>query len=181
MLEVLKQLFENNVVSEEFKTEIEDAWNKRIQENRDTVTAELREEFAQKFEHEKSVMVESLNKMLEDRLTSEIVEFVEDKKQLAEAKAIYAKKMHENSSKIQSFVFDRLKSELVELHEDQKKMSSNLVKLEEFIVTQLAKEISEFHIDKKEAINTKVKLVKEAKVQLDQIKSQFIKLSLIHI
>jgi hypothetical protein len=177
MLEVLKQLFENNVVSEEFKTEIEDAWNQRIQENRDTVTAELREEFAQKFEHEKTVMVESLNKMLEDRLTGEIAEFIEDKKQLAEAKAKYAKKMHENSSKIESFVFDRLKNELVELHEDQKKMSSNFVKLEEFIVTQLAKEISEFHLDKQEAINTKVKLVKEAKVQLDAVKTQFVKRS----
>jgi hypothetical protein len=93
MLDVLKQLFENNVVSEDIKTEIEGAWTKQIQENRDRVTAELREEFAQKFEHEKGLMVESLNSMLEDRLTNEIAEFIDDKKQLIEAKAKYAKKM----------------------------------------------------------------------------------------
>jgi hypothetical protein len=177
MLEVLKQLFENNVVSEEFKAEIEDAWNKKIQENRDTITAELREEFAQKFEHEKTIMVESLNKMLEDRLTGEIAEFVEDKKQLAETKATYVKKMHENSTKLQSFVFDKLKEELVELHGDQKKMASNFAKLEEFIVTQLAKEISEFHQDKREVVETKVKLVKEAKAQLDAVKTKFVQRS----
>ena len=49
MLDVLKQLFESNVVSEEIKASIEDAWNKRIQENRESVASELREEFAQKY------------------------------------------------------------------------------------------------------------------------------------
>ena len=48
MLDIVKQLFENNVISEEIKSEIEFAWNSRIQENRDEVTATLREEFAQK-------------------------------------------------------------------------------------------------------------------------------------
>jgi hypothetical protein len=177
MLDVLKQLFENNVVSEEIKTEIEGAWNKRIQENRDQVTAELREEFAQKFEHEKGQLIESLDAMLEDRLSKEIIEFVEDKKQLVEAKARYARKMNEDASKLQNFVFSQLKGELVELHEDHKKMSSNFAKLEEFVVTQLAKEISEFYKDKQEVVETKVKLVKEAKAQLDTVKAHFIKKS----
>jgi len=177
MLDVLKQLFENNVVSEEIKTEIEGAWNKRILENREQVTAELREEFAQKFEHEKAQMIESLDQMLTDRLTGEIAEFIDDKKQLAEAKTRYARKMNEDSSKLQNFVFSQLKSELVELHEDHKKMSNNFAKLEEFVVTQLAKEISEFYKDKQEVVETKVKLVREAKVQLENVKTHFIQKS----
>ena len=60
MLDALKTLFENDVVSEEVRHEIEEAWNSRIKENRQAVTAELREEFAQKYEHDKSTMVESL-------------------------------------------------------------------------------------------------------------------------
>jgi hypothetical protein len=35
MLDIVKQLFENNVISEDIKSEIETAWNGRIQENRD--------------------------------------------------------------------------------------------------------------------------------------------------
>jgi hypothetical protein len=177
MLDVLKQLFENNVVSEEIKANIEDAWNKRIQENRDQVTSELREEFAQKFEHEKSSLVEAMDKLMTDRLAGEIAEFVEDKKQLAEAKANYVKKMRSDSAVMKEFVTRQLKSELSELHEDQKVMSKNFAKLEEFVVRQLAKEIAEFAADKKEVIETKVKLVKEAKGQLEAVKSNFVKRS----
>ena len=177
MLEVLKQLFENNVVSEEFRAEIEDAWNNKIQENREQVTATLREEFAQKFEHEKSQLVEAMDKMLEDRLAGEIAEFVEDKKQLAEAKAKYAMKMKKDSETVKEFVFRKLTAELSELHEDQKKMSENFKKLEEFVIAQLAKEIAEFNIDKKDVVETKVKLVKEAKAQLDAVKTKFIQRS----
>ena len=38
MLDFVKQLFENNVISEEMKSEIESAWQGKIQENRDQVT-----------------------------------------------------------------------------------------------------------------------------------------------
>jgi len=177
MLDVLKQLFENNVVSEEFKAEIEESWNKKIQENRDQVTSELREEFAQKFEHEKAQLIESLDSMLNDRLTGEIAEFVEDRKQLIEAKAKYAKKLKKDSEVVKEFVSRKLSSEINELHEDHKKMSDNFGKLEQFVITQLAKEISEFSQDKKEVVETKVKLVKEAKAQLDAVKTQFVKRS----
>ena len=177
MLDVLKQLFENNVVSEEFKAEIEESWNKKIQENRDQVTSELREEFAQKFEHEKAQLIESLDSMLNDRLTGEIAEFVEDRKQLIEAKAKYAKKIKNDSKVVKEFVSKKLASEISELHEDHKKMSDNFGKLEQFVITRLAKEISEFSQDKKEVVETKVKLVKEAKAQLDAVKAQFVKRS----
>ena len=177
MLDVLKQLFESNVVSEEIKASIEDAWNKKIQENRESVATELREEFAQKYEHDKAQLVESVEKMMEDRLSAEIAEFVEDKKQLVEAKAKYAKKMKSDCKKMEEFMLRQLKSEITELHEDQKIMSKNFAKLEEFVVRQLAKEIAEFATDRKEVVETKVKLVKEAKSQLEAVKSNFIKRS----
>jgi len=58
MLDALKQLFENNVISEEIKASIEAAWEARIVENREQVAEQLREEFAQKYEHDKQTMVE---------------------------------------------------------------------------------------------------------------------------
>ena len=93
MLDIVKQLFENNVISEEIKSEIENAWNSRIQENRDQVTQQLREEFAQKYEHDKATMVEAIEKMLSDRLQAELSEFAEDRQGLIEARAKYAAKM----------------------------------------------------------------------------------------
>lgn len=181
MLDVLKQLFENNVVSEEFKAEIEDAWNKKIQENRENVAAELREEFAQKFEHEKGQLVEAIDKMLTDRLAEEIAEFAEDRKQLAEAKAKYVKKMKKDSEVMKEFVFSKLQSELSELYEDQKKMADNFAKLEEFVVKQLAKEIGEFQQDKKAVVESKVRLIKEGKTQLEKLKKNFIQRSAVKV
>ena len=87
MLDALKTLFENDVVSEEVRAEIEGAWESKIKENRQQATAELREEFAKKYEHDKSTMVEAIDAMISERLAEEIAEFADDRKQLAEAKA----------------------------------------------------------------------------------------------
>ena len=84
MIDALKTLFENDVVTEEVRAQIEEAWESKIRENKQAVTAELREEFAQKYEHDKQTMVEAIDKMLDDRLSSEIAEFAEDRKQLAD-------------------------------------------------------------------------------------------------
>ena len=94
MLDALKTLFENDVVSEEVRAEIEGAWESKIKENRQQATAELREEFAKKYEHDKSTMVEAIDAMISERLAEEIAEFADDRKQLAEAKAKYHGALH---------------------------------------------------------------------------------------
>ena len=175
MLDALKTLFENDVVSEEVRAEIEEAWEAKIQENRQQATAELREEFAQKYEHDKQTMVEAIDAMLSERLQSEIAEFAEDRKQLAEAKAKYAVKMRENAELMKGFVMDQLGKEISELHEDQKAMADKFGQLEEFVVEALAKEIAEFYEDKKDVTETKVRLVREAKAQFAKIKQNFVK------
>jgi hypothetical protein len=174
MLDALKTLFENDVVSEDVRREIEEAWENRVTENRKAVTAELREEFAQKYEHDKATMVEAIDKLLEERLSSELDEFAEDRKQLAEAKAKYAVAMRENASLLKGFVMETLSKEVGELHEDQKAMADKFAQLEEFVVESLAKEISEFYEDKKDLAETKVKLVKEAKNKFAAVKQDFL-------
>ena len=174
MLDFVKQLFENNVISEEMKSEIESAWQGKIQENRDQVTAELREEFAQKYEYDKSAMVEAVEAMLSDRLQAELGELAEDRQGLIEARAKYAKKMKDDSKAMESFILNNLKKELSELHEDRKAVAGNVTKLESFIVDALAKEIAEFHADKKDLAETKVKLVRESKVKFEAMKKDFV-------
>jgi hypothetical protein len=174
MLDFVKQLFENNVISEDVKSEIETAWETAIQENRDTVSAQLREEFAQKYEHDKSAMAEAVEKMLADRIQAELSEFAEDRQGLIEARAKYAKKMKDDSKAMESFVLNNLKKELAELNEDRKSVANNVAKLESFIVNALAKEIAEFHTDKKDLAETKVKLIRDSKAKFESVKKEFI-------
>ena len=174
MLDIVKQLFENNVISEEIKSEIETAWEGRIQENRDQVTSQLREEFAQKYEHDKNAMVEAVESMLADRLHAELGELAEDRQSLIDAKARYAAKMSQDSTAMESFILNNLRKELSELHEDRKAVANNVAKLESFIVDALAKEIAEFHSDKKDLAETKVRLARESKAKFEAVKKEFI-------
>ena len=174
MIDALKTLFENDVVSSEIKAEIEEAWNAKIQENKMQVTAELREEFASKYEHDKETMVEAIDSMLSERLQAEIAEFAEDRKQLAEAKAKYVVAQRENANLLKGFVAEQLAVEIKDLHNDKKAQAENFAKLEEFIVEALAKEISEFQEDKNDLAETKVRLVREAKKHFAKVKSDFI-------
>ena len=175
MLDALKQLFENNVISEEIKQSIESAWEQRISENREQAAQQLREEFAQRYEHDKNTMIEAVDKMLTDRLSEELVEFADDRKQLAEMKAKYAVKMKSDAAVMKEFVSRQLASEVKELHEDQVAMASKFGKLEEFVVEALAQEIAEFHTDKQDIAEMKVRLVREGRQALASMKEQFIK------
>jgi hypothetical protein len=177
MLDALKSLFENEALSEDVRAELQEAWEAKVQENRKAATAELREEFAQKYEHDKQTMVEAIDQMLSERLAEEIQEFAEDRQQLAEAKAKYAVAMREHSDLMKSFVVEQLQNEISELHEDKKAMQANYAKLEEFVVEALAGEIAEFHEDKKDLAETKVRLVREAKEHFAKVKTNFIERS----
>ena len=174
MLDAFKQLVESGMMSEDVKAQIEEAFNAKIQENRDQVTAELREEFSQRYAHDKGVMVEAIDKMIGERLAVEMAELAEDRKALANAQAKYAAKMTSDASVMESFVMNQLAKELVEFQSDRKTVAENINKLEQFIVHALAKEIKEFSEDKRDLAETKVKLVAGAKEKFDEVKKQFI-------
>ena len=174
MLDALKSLFENNVISEEIRESIEAAFETRITEAREVVAQELREEFAQKYEHDKNTMIEAVDRMISEQLSSELVEFADDRKQLAEMKVKYAKKMKKDAEVMKEFVTRQLASEVRELHEDQVVMASKFGKLEQFVVEALAQEITEFYKDKQDLAETKVRLVREGRNEIKKVKEAFV-------
>jgi hypothetical protein len=177
MLDAFKQLIESGVMTEETKTVIESAFTTKLQETREKVTAELREEFAQKYNHDKTVMVEAIDRMLSERLKAELDEFAQDKRALIESRVAYRKRMKEDSKIMESFVADQLSKEIVEFQNDRKRVAENFGKLENFVVHALAKEIKEFAQDKKDLAETKVKIVRDAKVKFNEVKEAFIRRS----
>ena len=71
MLDAIKPLLDNGIINEDTKQAIAEAWEARIVEAKEQVRAELREEFAQRYQHDKQVMVEALDKMVTESLTVE--------------------------------------------------------------------------------------------------------------
>ena len=174
MIDAISKLVESGAISEDVQKSIQEAWETKIKENKETVGAELREEFAKRYEHDKANMIEAIDTMMTEKLSEEITKFVEDRKALAQEKIAYKENVGAHSAKLQEFIMQKLSEELKELHNDRKGVHENFKKMEEFVVNALAKEIKEFHEDKKGVVETKVKLVAEAKKQMAKMKEAFI-------
>ena len=177
MIDAISKLVESGAISEDVQKSIEEAWTSKVKENREGVSAELREEFAKRYEHDKGNMIEAIDKMMTEKLSEEISKFITDRKALAQEKVAYKENVGKHSAKLQEFIMKKFAEELKELHGDRKGVHENFSKLEEFVVNALAKEIKEFHEDKKGVVETKVKLVAEAKKQMAKLKETFIQKS----
>ena len=175
MLDAIKPLLDSDLITEETRTEINEAWEAKLSEAREQARSELREEFAQRYEHDKTVMVEALDKMVTEGLAAEISQVAAEKQSLAEDRVRFQSKMKESSTKFNSFMVTKLAEEIGELRKDRKMHSEGLEKLESFMVHALAHEIQEFAADKRDVVETKVRLVREARGKLESLKARFVK------
>jgi hypothetical protein len=112
--------------------------------------------------------------MLAEQLSAELVEFADDRRQLAEMKVKYARAMKQNAGLMNEFVKRQLVAEVRELHEDQVTMANKFGKLEEFVVEALAQEITEFFKDKQDLAETKVRLIREGRKEIQKVKEAFV-------
>ena len=177
MLDAIKPLLDSGIINEETQTSLNEAWESKLNEARDVIRAELREEFAGRYEHDKNVMVEALDKMVTESLTAELKEFAEEKQALAEDRVKFKRHMVESAGKFNDFMVTKLAEEIKELREDKKVQSEAVAKLEKFVIHALAEEIKEFDQDKQAVVETKVKLVAEAKSKLAELQTAFVKRS----
>jgi hypothetical protein len=175
MLDAIKPLLDSNLITEETRQEINEAWEAKLSEAREQARAELREEFAQRYEHDKSVMVEALDKMVTEGLAAEIQAVAAEKQSLAEDRVKFQSKMKESAQKFNGFLVTKLAEEIGELRKDRKMHTEGLAKLENFMVHALAREIQEFAVDKRDVVETKVRLVREARAKLETLKTRFVR------
>ena len=177
MLDAIKPLLDSGIINESTQTAITEAWEKQINEARETVRAELREEFARRYDHDKSVMVEALDKMVTESLAAELKEFASEKQALVEERVKFKRHMVESAGKFNNFMVTKLSEEIKELRADKKVHNEAVAKLEKFVMHALAEEIKEFDQDKQAVVETKVRLVAEAKSKLAELQQQFVKRS----
>ena len=174
MLDVIKPLLDSDLINEETRAEITEAWELKLEEARESARNELREEFATKYEHDKQTMVEAIDRMVTESLETELADVKSEKAQLAEDRVNQVNKMKESADKFNNFMVTKLAEEIKDLREDRKTQAGTIAKLEEFVVKALATEIKEFAQDKQDVVETKVKLVAEAREKLEELKTKFV-------
>lgn len=171
----ITEIFGSETLSEDLKIQVQEAWENKLSEARENISAELREEFAQRYENDKSQIVEAMDNMLSDALKKEISEFAEDKKAVVKERVAYKTAVSEHSNMLSTFVSDALVKEVKELREDRNALKGQFTKLENFVVRQLSKELTEFAEDKKDLVEKKVQLVAEGRKMIGETKTAFIK------
>jgi hypothetical protein len=174
MFDAIKPLLDSGLINEDTGAQLNEAWEAKLDEARQQVRAELHEEFAQRYEHDRSVMVEALDKMVTESLSEEIEEFHAEKQAMNEDRVRAQMKLRESATKFNDFMVTKLAEEIKELRNDRIIAKESQQKLEQFIVHALAREIKEFTQDKQAVVEAKVKLVAEGRKQLEALKARFV-------
>lgn len=174
MLNAIHTLVDSGIINEDTRQAISEAWEAQLAEAKEAVRSELREEFARRYQHDKSVMVEALDKMVTESLQQEIAEFKEEKQALSEDRVKFKTYMRESSGKFNDFMVEKLAEEIKELRKDRRIQNESLGRLEKFVMAQLSNEIGEFAKDKREVVETKVRLIAGAKQKMAEMQKAFI-------
>lgn len=174
IIDALKPLIESGLINESTKDAINEAWEVKLKEAKALIRTDIREEFAGRYEHDKEVMVNALDKMVNETLSTEINRVRKERNQVAENKIKIVKEMKAKANKFNTFLTRQLAEELSDFKKDRKLTESAVKKLERFVMKSLAEEITEFAEDKKNLAETKVKLVSEAKAKLNTLKNKFV-------
>jgi len=163
------------VLSEEVRDNINAAWEKHIAESREDITAELREEFASRYEHDKGQLVEAMDMLLQNTIANASGEFKKLHEDAINQRVKYAAKISEDAKLLQKFVMETLANEVAELKADRQAQKNSLGRLEEFALRKLTSELSELHEDHKQLVGARVKLVAEGRKAIEEARTTFIK------
>jgi hypothetical protein len=168
------ELFGSEVLSEEVKSKLAEAWEAKAKENKAEALAELREEFSQRYEHDKAVMVEALDMFIGENLQKELAELKQDRDAMVQARVGYKKAVAEHAQVLNKFVNATLAQEITELREDREAGKASIKKLEEFTLHKLTKELNELREEEQKLIDTRVQLISEGKQAIKEAKQKFI-------
>lgn len=163
------------VLSEEVRDNINAAWEKHMSESRESVTAELREEFASRYEHDKGQLIEAMDKLMQDTINIGAADLKTLREGAIEQRTKYAAKIKQDTALLQKLVVETLSKEIQELRTDRTEQKGVVSHLEQFALRKLTGELSELHEDHKKLIEARVKLVAEGRTAINEAKSTFIK------
>lgn len=200
----LKDLLENEVLGEEVKTALQEAFESRVK----AAEQKLNEDYAARYAKDKSTLVEAMDNMITDAIKAELNEFSEDRKAVIAQKAklskatlesrkVYGKKLAEHTKLLNAFMAKHIREEIAEFHTDRKQLeaqrkqmakevktikesskkalATRIEKLESFVLKNLSEEITEFQIDKKALVEQRAKLAALGKKQITETRTKFLK------
>jgi len=203
MKDALTELLESEVLGQEVKTALQEAFDTKIK----LAETKLQEDYAARYAHDKAVLVEAMDNMLSDAIATELREFNQDRQSLnqqrvklsrstLEAKKVYEQKMRKHMAILNKFITQQLEEEISEFAIDRKQLiaerkqmtrkiqmlenstksavSERVSKLETFVLKQLSEELTEFQTDKRSLVEQRVKLATQGRKKIQESRDKFV-------
>lgn len=147
MNDILKPLLESDLLSEDVKVQISEAFEAKVAMIREEVETELREEMANRFEHDREALINAVSQMVEEAIQAELEEFQADRQAVNEERVRLAAQITESAAQskeelasriqvLESFILNTLKEELVEFESDRKGLQEAKANYENSLVEQ---------------------------------------------
>lgn len=160
----IKTILGQDVLPEEILVSLQEAFDKKVQEAREAAELSIREELAQRYEHDKDQLIEAMDRAITDVVQSyeaqkadEIQKLREAQDKfhggLKEAKATYKSKMREHLENANNFVAKHLAEEIKSLRAEKSALAEARVSASE--------EVEELKAKLAEAHNAHVKKIDE--------------------
>mgnify|MGYP000007516629 CR=1 FL=1 len=136
----LAELLESTGLSTEIVQNLQEAFEKKVAEAREETEMSMREEFARRYEHDKSQLVEAMDRMLTDVVSkqeesnsAEMTKFVEARQAfrsaVKESRQNYKTKLREHLALTRNFAVEQLGKEASALRAERKSLSEAKTKL----------------------------------------------------
>lgn len=189
----IHQLLDSQVLNEDVKQALIETWEQKLSEARRQIEGSVRAELSNRYEYDKSKLVEAMEKFLHEHVAREVQLFVDTKRKSIEETIDARKSYEEKAKKLKETVLETLKTELEEIAREKKAIAEERVKLqtklaecdeeykakavqdlsamEAFVKEQLQKELQEFMLDKKNLAEQKVLMhqaLRESKLALKE-------------
>ena len=175
MFEALKPLIDNGILNEDTRKTLEESWNAKLNEAREEIRTEIRDEMAGRYAYDRAVMVEALDKMVNESLTAEVRKIAAEREAVTEDRVKFTQQMMQKAKNFDLYLSESLTSEIAELRNDRATMQKTIAKLEAFVAENLQSEIAEFAQDKADLARTKVAVVTEGRKKLEALRDSFVK------
>lgn len=141
-MENIKKLLSDGNLPEEIVSSLQEAFDKKVEEVREQAEMTIREDFARRYEHDKEVLVEAVDRMLTDAVQKqadekarEVGKFVEARnafrKGIKESKRTYRTKLDEQALAARTAVSTKLKEEILKLREQKKVLHNERMRFAE--------------------------------------------------
>lgn len=181
---IVKKLFEAGLLSEDDQKSIQESFDARVNaaltEAREQAVTQVRQEMSERFEHDKGVLVEAVDKLLtdvvqkyEDGKAEEVAKLREAQERLqaarAELKTAYRDRIQGHAKVLETFVMNKLSAELTEFNEDKNAVAEMRTKLA--VTLAESKETSKARLKEQFALMRKF-VVEKLDGELQSLRSQ---------